>query len=152
MAINPQAPIYPETDIALLQNGAQPILTVPMSPYSSPDFQVPNDQVFPEVDITMLPGVPGQRGPAGPIGAPGPVGSTGATGPTGPAGPSGQSFSYTPPDARSTWTITHNLGFYPNIRVQDSFGTEYFGTVTYNNTNQVTLTFSSAVYATAYLT
>ncbi len=152
MAINPDAPIYPEADIALLQNGAQPILTVPAPPYSSPDFQVPNDQVFPEVDISMLPGVPGQRGPAGPAGPTGPTGATGPTGPTGPAGPSGQSFSYTPPDARTTWIIAHNLGFFPNVRIQDSFGTEYFGTVTYNNTNQVTLTFSSAVYATAYLT
>ncbi len=78
MAINPDAPIYPEADTDLLQNGAEAILTVPLPPYSSPDFQVPNDQVQPEVDIDLLPGVPGQRGPTGP---------KGATGPTGPQGP-----------------------------------------------------------------
>jgi hypothetical protein len=151
MAINPQAPIYPETDIALLQNGAQPILTVPMSPYSSPDFQVPNDQVFPEVDITMLPGVPGQRGPAGPIGAPGPVGSTGATGATGPTGPSGQSYSFTPDDSQSVWNITHNLGFNPSVQVVNALGTEFFGDVVYTNNNQLTVTFTAPVYGTIYL-
>lgn len=78
MPINPDAPKYPETDINLLLNGAEAELFPPIPPYSSLDYQVPNDQAQPEVDIDLLPGVPGQRGPTGPIGA---------TGPTGPQGP-----------------------------------------------------------------
>jgi hypothetical protein len=76
----------------------------------------------------------------------------GDKGDTGPVGPSAvTAFTYTPADARNSWYIAHNLGFYPNVRVQDSVGTEYFGTVTYNSINAVTIDFSSAVYGTAYL-
>lgn len=152
MAINPDAPIYPETDIALLQNGAQPILTVPAPPYSSPDFQVPNDQVFPEVDITMLPGVPGQRGPQGPAGATGPAGPTGPTGPTGPPGTTPTiAFTHTQNAVSSTWSITHNLGFYPNVTTLDSAGTTIEGSITFVSTNALTITFSVALTGTAYL-
>jgi hypothetical protein len=49
MALNPDAPKFPETDTDLLQNGTQAELHPPMPPYSSPDYQVPNDQVQPEV-------------------------------------------------------------------------------------------------------
>ncbi len=152
MAINPDAPIYPEADIALLQNGAQPILTVPAPPYSSPDFQVPNDQVFPEVDISMLPGVPGQRGPQGPAGATGPAGPTGPTGPQGPPGTTPViAFTHTQNAVSSTWTINHNLGFYPNVITMDSAGTVIEGNVAFNSTNQITVTFSVALSGTAYL-
>jgi hypothetical protein len=154
MPINPNAPLLPEKDIALIPNRDEPYdpNDYPVEGQTTPPQTVDPQIDWQAVDISLLPGVPGQRGATGPSGPTGPTGAAGPQGPTGPQGPSGQSFSYTPPDARTTWTITHNLGFYPNVSVQDSFGTEYFGTVTYNNTNQVTLTFSSAVYATAYLT
>jgi hypothetical protein len=131
----------PEVDIGLLQSGPG-VVSAPGPTYSDPNFGVPNDQGQPEVDVAILPGVPGQRGPTGP---------TGPTGATGPQGPSGQSFTYTPSDARTTWTITHNLGFKPNVTVSDSVGTEYFGQIPYTNSNSLTLTFSQAVYGTAYL-
>ena len=147
--------IYPEKDIALLQQPSEVIEN-----YDPSYFIVPNDQAQPEVDIALLPGVPGQRGPAGPAGAPGEPGpagedgtdgAAGPTGPVGPAGVSGGSFSYTPADARAVWEITHNLGYQPNVMVVDTVGTEYFGTVVYTNINSLTITFTSAVYATAYL-
>jgi hypothetical protein len=142
MTINPNAPIYPEKDTALIPNREQPY-----DPNDYPQAGTPPQTVDPqidwqEVDISLLPGVPGQRGPAGP---------TGATGATGPQGPSGQSFTYTPADARTTWIIAHNLGFNPNVTVSDSVGTEYFGQISYTNSNSLTLTFSQAVYGTAYL-
>lgn len=46
MAINPNSPILPEMDIALLSGTGQ---------------FVPNSPGYPEIDITLLPGVPGQR-------------------------------------------------------------------------------------------
>ena len=143
----------PEVDVGLLQSGPG-VVSAPGPTYNDPNFGVPNDQGQPEVDIAILPGVPGQRGPRGDEGPSGPTGATGATGstgPQGPAGPSGQSFAYTPADAREVWNITHNLGYQPNVMVVDNVGTEYFGAVVYTNTNSLTITFTSAVYATAYL-
>lgn len=140
-------PLRPEVDIGLLQSGPG-VVSAPGPTYSDPNFGVPNDQGQPEVDIAILPGVPGQRGPTGPAGTPG---TPGTTGPAGSNGTSGGSFSYTPADARTLFEITHNLGYRPNVMVVDSFGTEYFGTVVYTDTNSLTITFTSAVYATAYL-
>lgn len=143
----------PEVDVGLLQSGPG-VVSAPGPTYSDANFGVPNDQGQPEVDIAILPGVPGQRGPQGITGETGPAGPTGGTGPTGPqgpTGPSGQSFTFTPADARETWNITHNLGYQPNVMVVDNVGTEYFGAVVYTDTNSLTITFTSAVYATAYL-
>jgi hypothetical protein len=143
----------PEKDIALLQDDTPDVVTPPPN-YTDLDFGIPNDQANQVIDITLLPGVPGQRGPTGPegeAGPTGPAGATGATGATGPAGISGGSFVYTPADARDTWNITHNLGYQPNVMVVDNFGNEYFGTIIYTNNSSLTITFTSAVYATAYL-
>lgn len=151
MPLNPNAPLYTETDIDLLQNGAEAILTVPQPPYSSPDYQVPNDQINPEVDTDLLPGVPGQRGPKGATGELGPTGPQGTVGPQGPTGPSGQSYTFTPDDSIAVWNITHNLGFNPSVRVINALGTEFFGDVVYTNNNQLTVTFTAPVYGTIYL-
>lgn len=138
----------PPKDIALI-----PVRDEPYDPNDFPDNTTILSPVDPQVDwapvdISLLPGVTGQRGPAGEDGE---DGATGATGPQGPAGVSGGSFEYTPADARTLYEITHNLGYRPNVMVVDSVGTEYFGTVVYTDTNSLTITFTSAVYATAYL-
>jgi len=51
----------------------------------------------------------------------------------------------------SSWTIHHNLGFYPNLTVQDSAGTIYEGEISYTNSDSLTVTFSSSFSGTAYL-
>jgi hypothetical protein len=140
MPINPDAPIYPETDTSLLQNGAEPILTTPAPPYSSPDYQVPNDQVQPEVDIALLPGVPGQRGPKG---------DKGDKGDTGPAPTI--AYSHSQSAVSSTWSITHNLGFRPNVTTLDSAGSTIEGNVAHVSANQLTVTFSVGLTGNAYL-
>ena len=53
--------------------------------------------------------------------------------------------------ASDTWTINHNLNFYPNLTVQDSGGTIYEGEISYTNTVSLTVTFSSAFSGKAYL-
>lgn len=140
----PTYPVYPEKDVNLLQQPDETIL----DPVMYPDYGIPNDQAQPEVDINLLPGVPGQRGARG---LPGDAGPAGPAGPIGPAGPSGQSFTYTPDDSIAVWDITHNLGFYPSVRVINALGTEFFGDITYTNTDQLTVTFTAPVYGTAYL-
>jgi hypothetical protein len=53
--------------------------------------------------------------------------------------------------ANSTWFVPHNLGFYPNITVQDSGGSIVEGEVSYTNSNELTITFSAAFSGNAYL-
>jgi hypothetical protein len=137
----------PEKDIALLQQYTEEVVTPPPG-YTDLNFGTPNEEANQVIDITLLPGVPGQRGPQGDQG---PKGDTGPQGPVGPQGTSGGFFTYTPADARTTWNIAHNLGYNPNVTVSDSVGTEYFGQISYTNSNSLTLTFSQAVYGTAYL-
>ena len=51
----------------------------------------------------------------------------------------------------SSWVITHNLGFCPNIVVKDSAGSVVEGEIEYDSLNQVTLTFQAAFSGMAYL-
>lgn len=51
----------------------------------------------------------------------------------------------------NVWTIDHNLGFFPNVTVVDSGGTQVEGNVIYNNINRVTIEFSTAFAGKAYL-
>jgi len=60
-------------------------------------------------------------------------------------------YAHTQGTASATWTILHNLDFYPNVTVQDSGGTIVEGEVTYTNRNQVVLTFTAAFSGKAYL-
>ena len=80
------------------------------------------------------------------VGIPGPVG------PTGPAGIS-QTISYVHNQNSSsdTWVITHNLGWFPNVTVVDSGGTNVEGDVQYDSENQITLNFSAGFSGIAYL-
>lgn len=61
------------------------------------------------------------------------------------------SFAHTQDVSNSSWVITHNLGFYPNIVVQDSAGSVVEGEIVYDSANQVTLNFQAAFSGMAYL-
>jgi hypothetical protein len=50
----------------------------------------------------------------------------------------------------ASWAITHNLGKYPSVTVVDSAGSVVIGDVTYNNLNQVTLSFGGAFSGKAF--
>jgi hypothetical protein len=53
--------------------------------------------------------------------------------------------------ASATWSITHGLGFTPNITVVDTAGTVVEGSYNYPNSNTVVLTFVGAFSGRAYL-
>lgn len=53
--------------------------------------------------------------------------------------------------ASSTWVVVHNLGWYPNVVVQDSSGATVEGDLTYNSRVKLTLTFSGSFSGRAYL-
>lgn len=50
-----------------------------------------------------------------------------------------------------SWTITHNLGKYPNINIVDSANADVIGEIVYDSLNQLTVTFSAAFSGKAYL-
>lgn len=60
-------------------------------------------------------------------------------------------YAHTQGTSNSTWTINHNLDFYPNVTVVDSAGTIVEGEIAYTSRNQVVLTFSAAFSGKAYL-
>jgi hypothetical protein len=51
----------------------------------------------------------------------------------------------------ATWSITHGLGFIPNITVVDTAGTVVEGSYNYLNDNTVVLTFVGGFSGRAYL-
>jgi hypothetical protein len=62
------------------------------------------------------------------------------------------SYRHVQSTAATTWSITHNLSFRPNVSVVDSTGREVWpGAVDYPSATAVTLTFSAAVGGEAYL-
>lgn len=67
------------------------------------------------------------------------------------AGTGDLSFTYVQGVASTTWNIQHNLGKFPSITVIDTANTVVTGEYTYDDINNVTLTFSAAFAGTAYL-
>lgn len=51
----------------------------------------------------------------------------------------------------STWTITHNLGYYPSVTVVDNGDNVVIGDVSYISANQVSVSFSASFGGKAYL-
>ena len=62
-----------------------------------------------------------------------------------------KSYTHIQSSSSATWVITHNLGKYPAVAVQDSAGTDVFGEVEYNSIYKLTITFSGAFSGSAYL-
>ena len=83
-----------------------------------------------------------------------------APGPQGPGGVDGVqaddivalvSYRHTQNAPLTTWTVNHNLNFYPNVTVFNSAGSQVEGNVTHTNETSLTLTFSTAVSGQAHL-
>lgn len=90
----------------------------------------------------------------------GPQGVQGPTGPTGPTGPAGitaeeipalVSYTHNQSAASTTWTITHNLNFKPNVTVFDSAESMVEGSVTHTSNTTLSITFSAAISGRAHL-
>lgn len=60
-------------------------------------------------------------------------------------------YVHTQSSAASVWTITHGLGFIPNVTVVDSGGSVVEGSYNYPNSNTVILTFNGSFSGKAYL-
>lgn len=83
-----------------------------------------------------------------------------APGPQGPGGVDGVqagdvaslvSYTHVQSATASTWTIVHNLNFFPNVTVFDSGDSQVEGSVTHINETTLTVSFSSAISGKAHL-
>lgn len=62
-----------------------------------------------------------------------------------------KNYVHTQLTSSDTWVITHNLNKYPSVTTFDSTGEEVIGDITYNNVNQVTISFAGAFKGRATL-
>lgn len=60
-------------------------------------------------------------------------------------------YVHNQPTAASTWNITHNMRFYPNVSIVDTADSKVIGEVTYLSENALTVTFSHSFAGKAYL-
>jgi len=119
-----------ETTILIDDDGATSVVTVPE-------------------EVTVLLSEVGIQGPEGPASTvPGPPG---AQGPPGTPGSAPQAYVHDQVTPSNTWTVVHNLGYYPNVAVVDSGGDQVQGLVTYADVNTVVITFNGIFGGKAYL-
>jgi hypothetical protein len=90
-------------------------------------------------------GLDGAQGPQGLQGPPGDKGEKGDT------GDSGGFYTHEQQVESDTWTINHNLGYRPNVIVQDYAKNTLEGDIDHADTSTLTITFSYPVIGYAYL-
>lgn len=83
-----------------------------------------------------------------------------APGPQGPGGVDGVqaddvvglvSFTHTQSSPLTTWTVVHNLNFFPNVTVFDSGESQIEGSVLHIDETTLSITFSTAISGKAHL-
>jgi len=80
------------------------------------------------------------------------IGPAGPAGPAGAAGAGGGSYIHAQSTPSTTWTVVHNLGYFPGgVSVVDSAGTKVYGDITHSNVNQLVINFSASFSGKAYL-
>jgi hypothetical protein len=83
--------------------------------------------------------------------APGPQGPSGVSGLQANQLPALVSYRHVQNTPATTWTIVHNLNFYPNVTVFNTADDQVEGNVTHTSTTTLTITFSSALAGKAHL-
>lgn len=137
-------------------------VVVQVAPVATPT--TPPDEVIVYEGQPGPQGIQGEQGPAGVVGAVAPIifdaqSSTVSIDQTAiqinatqiDGLPAVTTFVYTQNSVSSTWSITHNLGYYPQIVTQDSAGTTLEGSVTYDSPSHLTVHFSTPTTGIAYL-
>ena len=79
------------------------------------------------------------------IGGTGPQGPSGPAGPAGAPGPAGATHEHTQGAASAVWTVNHNLGFRPAVSAINAGSETVEGRVLHVSTNQLTITFNTAI-------
>ena len=128
------------------------------------DVLIPSGPQSTQPPVVVGPGQGGARGPQGTQGLQGPQstqGTQGIQGTTGIQGLQGTqglqgitpavAYVHMQSVSTSTWNITHNLNFYPNVTTMDSTGAICEGEIVYTNPSSLTVTFLAAFSGVAYL-
>jgi len=113
------------------------------------------------VVINVVPPTAAQSTQSTVVVAPGQGGARGLQGTTGPQGTQGLqgtsgatltvAYHHIQGSSSNTWTIPHNLNFFPNITTMDSAGAVCEGEIQHVNRNTARVTFSSPFSGDAYL-
>ena len=72
-------------------------------------------------------------------------------GPQGPAGAAAQGYIHTQSSTSATWTINHNLGYYPIVEIFDSGRQEIDADVSHPSANQTIIMFTASITGFARL-
>ena len=83
--------------------------------------------------------------------APGPQGASGLSGVQTSEVVDLVSYVHNQGATSATWTVNHNLNFYPNVTVYDSANSMVEGTVNHTNQVQLKIIFSAAISGKAHL-
>jgi hypothetical protein len=83
--------------------------------------------------------------------APGPQGASGLSGVQTSEVVDLVSYVHNQGATSATWTVNHNLNFYPNVTVYDSANSMVEGTVNHTNQVQLKITFSAPISGKAHL-
>jgi len=78
------------------------------------------------------------------------VSSVGVQGPPG-LGATTLFYTFEQQTSSSSWTIIHNLGYYPSVTIQDYGKISIEGSVNYVDSNSLIITFSTPISGYAYL-
>jgi len=70
---------------------------------------------------------------------------------SGGAGPVSGTYVHTQGTPATTWTVTHGLGYFPNVTAVDSLNRAFIADVTYASVNQLTITLTAATAGKAYV-
>lgn len=61
------------------------------------------------------------------------------------------SYTHNQSAASNTWSIAHNLNYFPTVQIFDSGSNLVEGAVSHTDANNITITFSAAISGKAYL-
>lgn len=101
------------------------------------------------LEVTTAPDILIDTGNPGPQGPPGPPGPEGPPGPPGDGSTAG-SYVHTQAVADDTWTVVHELGYYPAVSIVDSAGSVLIAAIEYVDITSVIVRFSGATSGKAY--
>lgn len=83
--------------------------------------------------------------------APGVVVDLVATGPPGPSGGGSSAYVHTQGSSSATWTISHNLGYLPDVAVFTVGGVEVVASVVHTSVNVTVVSFAAPMAGSARL-
>jgi hypothetical protein len=135
----PEQVVVNETELVVIDHPGTQGIPGPTGPMGENAYQLALDEGFVGTEAQWLATLVGPIGPQGPQGVPGAVVL------------SGSAYVHEQYAPDTTWAITHNLGFYPNVTTVDSANTRIEGDLNYIDSLALEVRFSVPIGGRAYL-